>query len=166
MRNRLVSALALLAALAVLAACTAAAPAESTESADADGGQVADATEVVDEEAESAPAATSDLPEPVEGMFNVAFVYVGPIGDGGWTYAHNQGREYLEAQLGDEVHTVYLESVPEGADSERVIRNLARDGFDAIFTTSFGYMDPTEIVAEEFPDVDFVHVSGFKSNDS
>ncbi len=166
MRNRLVSALALLAALAVLAACTAAAPVESTESADADGGQVADATEVVDEEAESAPAATSDLPEPVEGMFNVAFVYVGPIGDGGWTYAHNQGREYLEAQMGDEVHTVYLESVPEGADSERVIRNLARDGFDAIFTTSFGYMDPTEIVAEEFPDVDFVHVSGFKSNDS
>jgi basic membrane protein A len=96
----------------------------------------------------------------------VAFVYIGPIGDGGWTYAHNEGREYLEAELGDTVHTAYIESVPEGADSERVIRNLARAGFDAIFTTSFGYMDPTATVAAEFPDADFVHVSGFKKADN
>lgn len=106
------------------------------------------------------------IPEPVDGKFNVAFVYVGPIGDGGWTYAHNEGRLYLEEALGDVVHTAYLESVPEGADAERVIRNLARAGFDAIFTTSFGFMDPTETVAEEFPDVYFVHISGFKRNDT
>lgn len=113
----------------------------------------------------AAPAAGGvQIPEPEEGKFNVAFVYVGPIGDGGWTYAHNEGRLYLEEQLGDQVHTAYLETVPEGADAERVIRNLARAGFDAVFTTSFGYMDPTETVASEFPDAYFVHVSGYKKN--
>lgn len=106
------------------------------------------------------------IPEIAEGKFNVAFVFVGPIGDGGWTYAHNEGRVYLEEQMADTVHTAYLESVPEGADAERVIRNLARQGFNAIFTTSFGYMDPTATVAEEFPDVYFVHVSGFKKNET
>ena len=112
--------------------------------------------------AEAAPAAGAiQIPAPADGMFNVAFVYVGPVGDGGWTYAHDEGRQYLEANL-EGVHTAYLESVPEGADAERVIRNLARAGFNAILTTSFGYMDPTAAVAEEFPDVDFVHVSGFK----
>src|SRR5690606_18885193 len=87
-----------------------------------------------------------------------------PIGDGGWTYAHNEGRKYLENTMGDTVHTAYLESVPEGADAERVIRNLARQGFDVIFTTSFGYMDPTGVVAEEFPDTAFIHVTGQKKN--
>jgi len=106
------------------------------------------------------------MPEIEDGKYNVAFVYVGPIGDGGWTYAHNEGRVYLEETLGDAVHTSYLESVPEGADAERVIRNLARAGFNAIFTTSFGYMDATETVADEFPDTNFVHVSGFKKNDT
>ena len=117
---------------------------------------------------EAAPADTGSIqiPEVVDGKFNVAFVYVGPIGDGGWTYSHNQGREYIEANMGDTISTAYLESVPEGADAERVIRNLARKGFDAIFTTSFGYMDATEAIAAEFPDTDFVHVSGFKSNDT
>jgi basic membrane protein A len=112
-----------------------------------------------------APAApeASQLPAIEEGKTNVAFVYVGPIGDGGWTYAHNEGRKYLEAN-GNNVHTVYLESVPEGADAERVIRDLARQGFDVIFTTSFGYMDPTAVVAEEFPDAAFIHVSGQKKN--
>jgi basic membrane protein A len=105
------------------------------------------------------------IPTVIDGMTNVAFVYVGPIGDGGWTYAHNQGREYLEAN-GDNIHTAYLEAIPEGADAERVIRSLARQGFDAVFTTSFGYMDPTATVAEEFPDVYFVHISGQKKNDS
>ncbi len=110
-------------------------------------------------------AGALQIPEPDPDKFNVAFVYVGPIGDGGWTYAHNEGREFVEAELGDAVHTAYLESVPEGADAERVIRSLARNGFDAVFTTSFGYMDPTETVAMEFPDTDFVHVSGFKKAD-
>ena len=142
----------------------------------ADGGAPAEEAAASDDSAEAAPppatggeaSAPDDgavqIPEIEEGKFNVAFVYVGPVGDGGWTYAHNEGREYVEAEMGDEVHTAYLESVPEGADAERVIRNLARNGFNAIFTTSFGYMDPTETVAEEFPDTYFVHVSGFKSN--
>ncbi len=104
------------------------------------------------------------IPEPVEGKTNVAFVYVGPIGDAGWTFAHNQGRVYLEQNM-PSVHTAYLESIPEGADAERVIRALARKGFKIIFTTSFGFMDPTETVASEFPDVYFIHISGFKKND-
>lgn len=108
---------------------------------------------------------TITMPTIMEGKTNVAFVYVGPIGDGGWTYAHNQGREYLEAN-GDNVHTAYLEAIPEGADAERVIRALAREGFNVIFTTSFGYMDPTATVAEEFPDSYFIHVSGNKKNDT
>ncbi len=123
--------------------------------------------EAAAEPAEEAASETGALqiPEADPDKFNVAWVYVGPIGDGGWTYAHNEGREYVEAQMGDTVHTAYLESVPEGADAERVIRTLARNGFDGIFTTSFGYMDPTEIVAQEFPDTDFVHVSGFKKGE-
>lgn len=108
---------------------------------------------------------TVTIPTVMEGMTNVAFVYVGPIGDGGWTFAHNQGREYIEAN-GNNVHTAYLESIPEGADAERVIRSLARQGFDVIFTTSFGYMDPTGTVAEEFPDTVFIHVTGQKKNDT
>jgi basic membrane protein A len=119
------------------------------------------------ETAEATPSAeTIAIPAIEEGKTNVAFVYVGPIGDGGWTYAHNEGRKYLEAQLGDTVNTAYLESVPEGADAERVIRNLARQGFDVIFTTSFGYMDPTGVVAEEFPDTAFIHVTGQKKNET
>ncbi|RMG98990.1 MAG: BMP family ABC transporter substrate-binding protein [Chloroflexi bacterium] len=105
------------------------------------------------------------IPTIEEGKTNVAFVYVGPIGDGGWTFAHNQGRLYLE-ENGNNVHTAYLESIPEGADAERVIRSLARQGFDVIFTTSFGYMEPTAIVAEEFPDTAFIHISGQKKNDT
>ncbi len=112
--------------------------------------------------AEAAPAGAIQIPEPEEGKFNVAFVYVGPIGDGGWTYAHDEGRRYLEEQMDGQVHTAYLESISEGADAERVVRNLARAGFDAIFTTSFGFMDPTATVAAEFPDAFFVHVSGFR----
>ncbi|HMN29887.1 MAG TPA: BMP family ABC transporter substrate-binding protein, partial [Caldilineaceae bacterium] len=105
-------------------------------------------------------------PDIVEGKFNVAFVYVGPIGDGGWTDAHNQGREYVEEQLADTVHTAYLATVPEDADAERVIRALASKGFNAIFTTSFGYMDATATVAAEFPDLYFVHISGFRKNET
>ncbi len=104
------------------------------------------------------------IPEIVQGKFNVAFVYSSPIGDGGWTYAHNQGRLIIEKYRGDEIHTGYVENVPEGPASEVVIRQLAQKGFDAIFTCSFGYMDPTATVAEEFPNIFFVHVSGFKKN--
>ena len=98
--------------------------------------------------------------------FRVAFVYVAPIGDLGWTFMHEQGRLALEEEFGDAVETAFVESVPEGPDSERVIRNFAEDGYDLIITTSFGYMDPTATVAEEFPDTQFVHISGFLSADN
>jgi basic membrane protein A len=158
----------MLALLVAACAAPASAPAgeQSAPAASSDGSsQESPATNPADQTA--APGGEEvQTPEIEEGKFNVAFVYVGPIGDGGWTYAHNQGREYVETQLGDKVHTAYLESVPEGADAERVIRTLARKGFNAVFTTSFGYMDPTATIADEFPDVYFVHVSGFKKNES
>ncbi len=103
------------------------------------------------------------IPAIEDGKFNVAFVYVGPHDDGGWTQAHDVGREYVEQNV-DNVHTAYVELVAEGADAEQVIRSLARKGFDVIFTTSFGYMDASGIVAEEFPDVNIIHLTGFKSN--
>ena len=90
----------------------------------------------------------------------VAFVYVGPIGDHGYSYQHDQGRLALEKALG--VKTTYVESVPEGADSERVIRQLAASGHDLIFTTSFGFMNPTIKVAKNFKDVKFEHATGYK----
>ena len=117
--------------------------------------------------ADSEPAAASDsgfqVPTIEDGKYNVAFVYIGPHDDGGWTQAHDVGRQYVEANV-EGVHTAYVELVPEGADAEQVIRSLARKGFDVIFTTSFGYMDPSEMVAEEFPDIDIIHISGFKAN--
>ena len=105
------------------------------------------------------------IPTIEDGKFNVAFVYVGPHDDGGWTQAHDVGRMYVEKNV-DNVHTAYVENVAEGADAEQVIRSLARKGFDVIFTTSFGYMDASEIVAEEFPDVNIIHLTGFKSNEA
>ena len=96
----------------------------------------------------------------------VGFVYVGPIGDHGWTYQHDQGRLALEKSLGSKVETTYVESVPEGADAERVIRELATSGHNLIFTTSFGYMNPTIRVAKQFPDVYFEHATGFMRADN
>ncbi|SEA09744.1 BMP family ABC transporter substrate-binding protein [Rubrimonas cliftonensis] len=93
----------------------------------------------------------------------VGFVYVGPIGDFGWTYQHDQGRLAVEQAFGDRVETTYVESVPEGADAERVIRQLAASGHGLIFTTSFGYMDATAKIAEQFPDVKFEHATGYKT---
>ncbi len=90
------------------------------------------------------------------------FVYVGPIGDGGWTYQHDQGRLAVEAAFGDKVETAYQESVPEGADAERVMTQMALSGCDIIFTTSFGYMDQTNAVAAKFPEVKFEHATGYK----
>jgi len=92
----------------------------------------------------------------------VGFVYVGPIGDGGWTYQHDQGRLAVEAEFGDKVETIFQESVPEGADAERVLTQMALEGADIIFTTSFGYMDQTNAVAAKFPDVKFEHATGYK----
>lgn len=96
-----------------------------------------------------------------EQKLNVGFVYVSPVGDAGWSYAHDQGRIAIEAIEG--VSTSFVESVPEGPDSERIIRNMARKGFDLIFATSYGYMDSMLKVANEFPDTIFMHCSGFKT---
>ena len=92
----------------------------------------------------------------------IAFVYVGPIADGGWSYQHNLGRLALQKELGAKIETNYVESVPETADAERVIRQLAAKDYAVIFTTSFGYMDPTLKVAKLFPQVHFEHATGYK----
>jgi len=94
----------------------------------------------------------------------VGFVYVSPIGDAGYSYAHDVGRQAVEAM--DGVTTSYVESVPEGPDSERVILNMARKGYDVIFATSFGYMDPMLKVAKQFPKIAFLHCSGFKQSEN
>ena len=96
-------------------------------------------------------------------MWRGAFLYLRSHDDGGWSQSHDVGRMYVEEHV-DNVHTAYVENVAEGADAEQVIRSLARKGFNVIFTTSFGFMDASEIVADEFPEVDIIHISGFKSN--
>ena len=93
----------------------------------------------------------------------VCFVYVGPHNDGGWSQMHDHAREELQAALGDKVETSYVENIPEGPDAERAIERLARGGCALIFTTSFGFMDPTIKIAEKFPDVKFEHATGFKT---
>jgi basic membrane protein A len=92
----------------------------------------------------------------------VGFVYLTTPGDHGWTYAHEVGRQDVIARFGDKVETTYIENVPEGPDAARVIRDLAKQGNDIIFTTSFGYMDPTLKVAKEFPEIKFEHITGYK----
>lgn len=96
----------------------------------------------------------------------VGFIYVGPVGDFGWSYEHNQGRLALEEALGDAVETSFVESVPEGADAERVLTQMALQGHDLIFTTSFGFGEPTLNVAERFPDVKFEHATGYQRTDN
>ena len=92
----------------------------------------------------------------------VGFVYVGPVGDHGWSYEHDQGRIELEKYFDGKVSTTYVENVPEGADAERVITQLAKSGHDVIFTTSFGFMNPTIKVAKRFPNVHFENATGYK----
>ncbi|MGE0499799.1 MAG: BMP family ABC transporter substrate-binding protein [Rhizobiaceae bacterium] len=99
-----------------------------------------------------------------EAKTKACFIYVGPIGDFGWSYQHHQGALEMQTSLGgpDAVELAYLESVPEGADAERALERFARSGCNIIFTTSFGYMDATNAVAGKFPDVKFEHATGFK----
>ena len=92
----------------------------------------------------------------------VGFIYLGPVGDMGWTYQHEVGRQGLVKDLGDKIETTYLENVPEGPDAERSIEQLVRSGHKLIFTTSFGYMDPTLKVAKKYPAVHFEHATGYK----
>ena len=93
-----------------------------------------------------------------------AFVYVTPVFDAGWTHQHDQGRKAVEKTLGHTVKTTVVDNVAEGADSERVVRDLAQQGHDVIFTTSFGYMEPTLKVAKEFPNVKFESITGYKTD--
>ena len=105
-------------------------------------------------------------PKPTGEPVKAGFVYVSPITDAGWTKQHDEGRKAVEAALGSRVKTTFVENVPEGADAERVIRDLARQGHQIIFTPSFGYMEPTLKVAKEFPDVKFESITGYKAADN
>ncbi len=107
-------------------------------------------------------AAVTAGPVLAQGKTKVGFVYVGPIGDHGWSYQHHQALLALQKEFGDKIETKFVENVPEGPDAERVIDQLAADGAKIIFTTSFGFMNPTIKVAQKYPDVKFEHVSGFK----
>jgi basic membrane protein A len=103
------------------------------------------------------------IPNVDEDKFNVAMVLIGPHDDGGWSQAHYEGLMYVEETVPN-VHVAYIENVPEGADSEQVFRALSRKGFDLIIGTSYGFMDPMETVAAEYPDIMYIHISGIKSN--
>ena len=113
-------------------------------------------------EAPPAPAAAAPKAEPLK----AARVYVGPVGEAGWTFAHDLGRKAVEAEYGDKLKTTFVEKVPEGPDAERVIRDLAQQGNKIIFATSFGYMEPMLKVAKDFPDVKFEHATGYKTADN
>jgi simple sugar transport system substrate-binding protein len=114
-------------------------------------------------EVPAAPAATASAPAPAGEPLKIGFVYVGPVGNAGWTYAHDLGRKAIEAQFGDKVKTTFVENVPEGADAERVFRDLAAQGNKIIFGTTFGYMEPMLKVAKAYPDIKFEHATGYKT---
>jgi basic membrane protein A and related proteins len=107
--------------------------------------------------------ANLQIPDVEQGKFNVAMVLIGPHDDGGWSQAHYEGLQYVCENV-ENAHVAYIENVPEGADSEQVFRSLSRKGFNFIIGTSFGYMDPMATVAEEFPDITYLHLTGYKSN--
>ena len=111
------------------------------------------------EEAKPAAAASAPKAEPLK----IAFAYVGPVGDGGWTFAHDNGRKAIEKEFGDKVVTTFVEKVPESADAERVMRDLVGQGNKLIFGTTFGYMDPMLKVAADAKDVKFEHATGYKN---
>jgi basic membrane protein A and related proteins len=112
----------------------------------------------------AAPAEPAEPPKPEP--LKAAWMYVGPVGDAGWSYAHDLGRKGVEEKYGDKVKTSFVENVPEGADAERVIRDLVAQGNKIIFATSFGYGDSMEKVAKDFPDVYFEHATGYKTSDN
>ena len=131
----------------VLSACAAPTPAPTAAPQE----PAAPAEPVKTEPVDRAPAPAEEtggfqIPDIEEGKFNVAMVLIGPHDDGGWSQAHYEGLEYVQKNVPN-VHTAYIENVPEGADSEQVFRSLARKGFNLIFGTSFGFMDPMETVA-------------------
>jgi basic membrane protein A len=108
------------------------------------------------------PAPAAAAPAPAAPL-NIAFAYVGPVGDGGWTFAHDNARKALEKEFGDKIKTTFVESVPEGADAERVFRDMVGQGNKLIFGTTFGYMEPMLKVAADSKDVKFEHATGYKT---
>ncbi|MES2911613.1 MAG: BMP family ABC transporter substrate-binding protein [Pseudomonadota bacterium] len=112
-----------------------------------------------------APAPVASAPAKVEPL-KIAFAYVGPVGDGGWTFAHDNGKKAIEKAFGDKVVTSFVEKVPESADAERVIRDMADQGNKLIFGTTFGYMEPMLKVAADKKDVKFEHATGYKTADN
>lgn len=110
-----------------------------------------------------APAAAAPAPAPKAEPLKIAFAYVGPVGDGGWTFAHDNARKALEKEYGDKIVTSFVEKVPESADAERVFRDLVSQGNKLIFGTTFGYMEPMLKVAADHKDVRFEHATGYKT---
>ena len=113
-----------------------------------------------EEPPKAAPAASAPAPKPEP--LKIAFAYVGPVGDGGWTFAHDNGRKAVEKEFGDKVVTSFVEKVPEAADAERVFRDMVGQGNKLIFGTTFGYMEPMLKVAADTKDVKFEHATGYK----
>jgi simple sugar transport system substrate-binding protein len=114
----------------------------------------------------AAPAPAASAPAPKPEPLKIAFAYVGPVGDGGWTFAHDSARKALEKEYGDKIVTSFVENVPESADAERVIRDMATQGNKLIFGTTFGYMETMLKVAPDFKDVKFEHATGYKTADN
>ncbi len=164
MRKQLWGIIALLIVISmVMSACATpvTSPAQGTSPTSAPAQQAAPA-------ATTAPAAPAEkaalqIPDVQAGKFNIAGVLVGPHDDGGYSQAHYEGLVAIEKAVPN-THVAYIENVPEGAEAEQAVRSLARKGFNLIITTSFGFMDATATVAEEFPDITFIHVSGYKTN--
>ena len=149
------------AALALLAGCS---KEEKTTTTTAPAGTTTTTTTTM---ASSAPAATTTMAAsapaaPASGPLKVAFAYVGPVGDGGWTFAHDNARKAVEKHFGAKVQTSFVEKVPEAADAERVFRDMAGQGNKLIFGTTFGYMEPMLKTAADLPDVKFEHATGYK----
>ena len=111
----------------------------------------------------SAPTPEAQAPAPKVDKLKIAFAYVGPVGDGGWSYAHDNARKALEKEFGDKIETTFVESVPESADAERVLRDFVAQGNKLIFGTTFGYMESMVKVAADNPDVKFEHATGYKT---
>ncbi|MDP2681130.1 MAG: BMP family ABC transporter substrate-binding protein [Rhodoferax sp.] len=113
-----------------------------------------------------APVAAAPAPAPKPEPLKIAFAYVGPVGDGGWTFAHDNGRKALEAEFGDKIATSFVENVPESADAERVLRDMTGQGNKLIFGTTFGYMEPMLKVAADNAGIKFEHATGYKQADN
>jgi simple sugar transport system substrate-binding protein len=111
-------------------------------------------------------AASAPAPAPAADPLKIAFLYVGPVGDGGWTFAHDNGRKAVEKEFGDKVKTSFVESVKEGPDAERVIRDVVGQGNKLVFGTTFGYMEPMLKVATDSKDVKFEHATGYKTGEN